>query len=199
MSSAVTSVERPALQDTPAEDYAHIQESSTHYCGAILDIVRDDIELDGQLLRREYMTHDDAVAVMPIREGAGGEEVLLIRQYRHPIRRIMWEIPAGLLDIEGEGAEAAARRELYEEADLVGGELTQLVQLYATPGCSTELYTIYAARGCEQATEPFERTEEEAAIERFWLPFDEVLRAVQSGALRSPTLVTAVLAYASME
>lgn len=191
------SAQRPALQDTPAEDYAHIQESHTHYRGAILDIVRDDIELEGQILRREYMTHDDAVAVLPIREGERGEEVLLIRQYRHPIRRIMWEIPAGLLDIEGEGAEVAARRELYEEADLVGGELMQLVQLYATPGCSTELYTIYAARGCEQADEPFERTEEEAAIERFWIPFDDVLRAVRAGDLRSPTLVTAVLAYAS--
>ena len=86
----------PALQDTPAEGYASIQESKTHYRGAILDILRDDIELDGHVLHREYMTHDDAVAVLPVREGEKGEEVLLIRQYRHPIRRIMWEIPAGL-------------------------------------------------------------------------------------------------------
>lgn len=186
------------LHDSPAPDYVRVTGSQTHYRGKILDIVCDDIELDEQLLRREYMIHDDAVAVLPVREGESGEEVLLIRQYRHPIRRIMWEIPAGLLDIEGEEAEEAARRELYEEADLVGGELTQLVQLYATPGSSTELYTIYVARDCEQAAEPFERTEEEAAIERFWMPFDEVLRAVRAGDLRSPTLVTAVLAYASM-
>lgn len=188
----------PVLQDTPVPDYARVTESQTHYRGKILDIVCDEIELDGQLLRREYMTHDDAVAVLPVRGGERGEEVLLIRQYRHPIRRIMWEIPAGLLDIEGESAQEAARRELYEEADLVGGELTQLVQLYATPGCSTELYTIYAARGCEQASVPFERTEEEAAIERFWMPFDEVLSAVRAGDLRSPTLVAAVFAYASL-
>lgn len=188
----------PILKDTPALEYARVTKSQIHYRGKILDIVCDAIELNRQLLRREYMIHDDAVAVLPIREGERGEEVLLIRQYRHPIRRIMWEIPAGLLDIEGEGAEAAARRELYEEADLVGGELTQLVQLYATPGCSTELYAIYVARGCEQAEEPFECTEEEAAIERFWLPFDDVLKAVRAGDLRSPTLVTAVLAHASL-
>ncbi|MBR5950102.1 MAG: NUDIX hydrolase [Actinomycetaceae bacterium] len=188
-------MERPDLQDVPVENYAHIRDTSTHYRGAIFDIVRDDIDFNGQILRREYMIHDDAVAVLPVREGRGGEEVLLIRQYRHPIKHMMWEIPAGLLDVDGESTKAAARRELYEETDLVGGELTQIVQLYATPGCSTEMYTMYVARGCEQADESFERTEEEAAIERFWVPFDEVLRAVQSGALRSPTLVTAILAY----
>lgn len=188
---------RPELRDKPAHNYVSVAGSETHYKGAIFDVVADHFSLGESTLRREYMLHDDAVAVLVLREGERGEEVLLIRQYRHPIRHVMWEIPAGLLDIEGEGPEEAARRELYEEADMVGGELTQLLQMYSSPGCSTEMYTIYSARGCKEADVPFERSDEEADIQRFWLPLTDVVAAVRAGDLRSPTLVSAVLAYIS--
>lgn len=190
----------PTLKDCAVPQHARMGASATYYEGAIMDVVVDEFALGGgEPMRREYIRHDDAVAVLALRSVAAGEEALLIRQYRHPIRHIMWEIPAGLLDIDGEDSVVAAQRELYEEADLVGGELTQLVQMYATPGCSTELYTIYVARGCTEADVPFERTEEEAEIERFWVPFDELLAAVQRGDLRSPTLVAATLAYAAQQ
>ncbi len=188
------------LADVEAPDHARIHETEEHYKGAIMDVVVDTLSLAGGApMRREYIEHDDAVAVLALRgsEAGAGEEMLLIRQYRHAVRRIMWEIPAGLLDVEGEDPAAAASRELYEEADLVGGSLQRLVGMYSSPGCSTELYTIYVARGCVEADTPFERTEEEAEIERYWVPFGDVLEAVRRGDLRSPTLVSAVLAYAA--
>ena len=196
----------PLLADAAVPEHVTTLASKRHYEGAIMDVVVDQIALaDGQELRREFIEHDDAVGVLALRdghaadggEGEAGEEMLLIRQYRHPVRGMLWEIPAGLLDIEGEDPAEAARRELYEEADLVAGSLERLVSMYASPGCSTELYTIYAARGCAEAEVPFERTEEEAEIERRWVPVREVLAAVRRGDLHSPTLVSAVLAYAA--
>ncbi|MBP3222367.1 MAG: NUDIX hydrolase, partial [Actinomycetaceae bacterium] len=138
----------------------------------------------------------DAVAILPIRMGDNGdEEVLLIRQYRHPIRHIMWEIPAGLLDVEGETAELAAHRELGEEVDMVAGSLEPLINMYATTGCSDEQYMIFIARDVHASDVVFDRQDEEAEIESFWVPLSRVCQAIYAGDLRSPTLVTAILAY----
>ncbi|MCF2706168.1 NUDIX hydrolase [Arcanobacterium haemolyticum] len=184
------------LKDAVAQDHVGLRERLVPYRGSILDLVEDHITLGDSELTREYIDHDDAVAIVAIRDGECGEEVLLIRQYRHPIRRMMWEIPAGLLDIEGEPPLQAAARELREETDMVADSYEPLVNFFVSPGCSAERLHVFLARGVHRAESVFERTEEESEIEVSWHPLDEVVTAILAGDLACPTLVSGVLAYA---
>ena len=68
---------------------------------------------DDELAERDVVLHPGAVAVLALDDV---QQVLLIRQYRHPVGRLLWEIPAGLRDVSGETPWATARRELLEEA-----------------------------------------------------------------------------------
>ena len=73
--------------------------------------------------------------------------MLLIQQYRHPIRHRDWEIPAGLLDIAGESPLETAQRELVEEADLDAADWEPLVSIFTTPGGNDEVVHLFLARG----------------------------------------------------
>ena len=73
------------------------------------------------------------IAVVVLRGESEGEEILLERQYRHPVKAELWEIPAGLLDIPGEDPRIAAERELAEEADLVADRWDVLVDYFTSP------------------------------------------------------------------
>ncbi|CAM5675810.1 ADP-ribose pyrophosphatase OS=Streptomyces violarus OX=67380 GN=FHS41_006495 PE=4 SV=1 [Streptomyces violarus] len=74
----------------------------------------DDVVMpDGTVVGRDYQVHPGSVAVLALDEA---DRVLVLRQYRHPVRHKLWEIPAGLLDVPGENPLHAAQRELYEEA-----------------------------------------------------------------------------------
>lgn len=185
------------LQDEEVTAHASILSSATEYRGFIFDVIVDDIELasTSARMRREFIKHDDAVAVLAVRDGESGEEVLLIRQYRHPVRHLMWEIPAGLLDVVGEDPVAAAARELAEEADLGASEFSFLASFYTSPGCSDEQLDVYLARGVYPVETDFEREDEEEEIETAWVPLRDVAAAVLAGNLRSPSLVVGVLAY----
>src|SRR5690606_21419645 len=145
----------------------------------------------GETIVREYMDHTGAVAILALDDQ---DRVLLIKQYRHPVRARDWEIPAGLLDIAAEDALPAAQRELAEEADLVASEWNVLAEFYTTPGGSDEAIRIYLARGLSPASEAFDRTAEEADIEVRWAPLDEVVDAVLDRRLQNPSLVVGALA-----
>src|SRR5690606_30978577 len=87
--------------------------------GRVWDVRRDTVDLgEAGTVTREYVDHPGAVAVLALREDRGLAEVLLIQQYRHPVGAFEWELPAGLLDVDGEPPVVAAARELTEEADL---------------------------------------------------------------------------------
>ncbi|WP_307857560.1 NUDIX hydrolase [Paenarthrobacter sp. DKR-5] len=165
------------------------------YNGRIWDVVSDTFELSdgGDRLTRDYIGHPGAVAVLPLNEAG---EVLLLKQYRHPVQMTLWEIPAGLLDVEGEDFVAGAARELAEEADLVAEQWNVLADLFNSPGSSSEAIRIYLARGLSEVPEAerHERTEEEAEIEHRWVPLEEAVRAVLDGRLHNPSAVVGVLA-----
>ena len=117
------------------------------------------------------------------------DEVLLVRQFREPIRRRMLEIPAGLRDVEAEDAEACARRELLEET---GHEATRISRLgfafYASSGLTDERYELFtAATGPEASAEP------EAGIEVVRMPFQAALRAVEDGIIVDAKTALALL------
>ncbi|MEO3932786.1 NUDIX domain-containing protein [Pseudarthrobacter sp. ATCC 49987] len=172
--------------------------SRTVYEGRIWDVVSDSFQLndDGDPLVRDYIDHPGAVAILPMNDAG---EVLLIKQYRHPVGMDLWEIPAGLLDVEGEDFVAGAARELAEEADLVAGTWNVLADFFNSPGSSSEAIRIYLARDLSDVPghELHVRTDEEAEIELHWIPLEAAVLAVLEGRLHNPSAVVGVLAAAA--
>lgn len=185
-------VQEIADQPRPHEVVA----SQVVWNGRIVDMIKDHvIVVEGQEpVVREYTRHPGAVAVVVLRGESGGEEILLERQYRHPVKAELWEIPAGLLDIPGEDPRIAAERELAEEADLVADRWDVLVDYFTSPGGSTEPLRIFLARDLRAADEVFDREDEEATMEYAWVRLDDALTMVLDGRLHNPSAVIGVLA-----
>lgn len=172
--------------------------SETVFAGKIWDVVSEKFLLqeDAEPLTREYIQHPGAVAILALDDQ---ERVLLLRQYRHPVRMDLWEIPAGLLDVDGEDFVAAAARELAEEADLTATEWHVLTDLFLSPGSSSEALRIYLAQGIAEVPneDRHTRTHEEAEIELAWVPLEEAVEAVLAGRIHSPSATAAILAAAA--
>jgi 8-oxo-dGTP pyrophosphatase MutT (NUDIX family) len=182
------------VRDEPAP--APVVASRLVHRGRIWDLHSDDVDLGhGAAVVRDYVRHPGAVAVIAL-DDAG--RVLLQRQYRHPVRSMLWEPPAGLLDGEGESLRDAAARELAEEADLVAAQWDVLVDYYTTPGSSDEAIRIFLARGLTEVAEDerHQREDEERDMAAVWLPLDEAVAAVLGGRVHNPSAVVGVLAAA---
>lgn len=174
--------------------------SEVVFPGRVWDVVRDRVDLGSAgTVVREYVEHPGAVAVLALRQDRGTEEILLIRQYRHPIGAWEWELPAGLLDVSGEEPWVGAARELAEEADLRADRWDLLSEYVASPGGMNEALRIYLARDLSDvpAVERHVRTEEEADLAVRWAPLEAVLAAVRSGAMRNAAAI--IGAYAINE
>lgn len=184
-------------EDVPLRDVLanrKVLERKASFSGGVWDVVTDRVRLDPSTeVTRDVVAHPGAVAILAAREPG---EVLLVRQYRHPVGREMWEPPAGLLDVEGEDPLAAAKRELREEGDVTAGEWNVLQDFFTSPGGSSEAIRIYLARDIEPVPpdERHERVDEERDMLQRWWPVDEVLAGVAAGDLACPTLVVGALA-----
>jgi len=149
---------------------------------------------DDERAERDVVIHPGAVAVLALDEA---QQVLLIRQYRHPVRRLLWEIPAGLRDVAGEPPWATARRELLEEAGYRARDWRVLADYYTSPGFSTERLRVFLARDLEfvpEAERDFIPEAEEAQLLIAWLPLDEAVRKVFAGDLHNGVAALAILA-----
>lgn len=164
--------------------------------GKVWDLAGDVVDLGDSQVLREYVDHPGAVAVIALDDEG---RVLLLSQYRHPVRHELWEPPAGLLDVEGENPAAAAARELAEEADLVAGSWWRLVEFFTSPGGSDERIVVFLARDLSPVADAdrYERVDEEATMVPVWVPLDDAVDAALGGRLHSPTAVTGVLAAAA--
>lgn len=160
------------------------------YTGRVWDVRHEAFSYNGSSVTRDFVDHTGAVAILAMDER---DRVLLIRQYRHPVRARLWEIPAGLLDVNGEKARDAAERELAEEADLEATTWSVLADYYTSPGGSDEAIRIFLATGISERETRYERQEEEADIEKCWIPLDAAVDAVRDRTVQNPSLVTAVL------
>ena len=170
--------------------------SSTELLSSRVITVRNDTVRfpDNQLAERELVIHPGAVAVLPLDDAF---RVLVIRQYRHPVGRLLWEIPAGLRDVAGEPTWATARRELLEEAGYRARDWRVLADYYSSPGYSTERLRIFLARDLElvpPAERDFVPEHEEAHLLSAWLPLGEAVRKVFAGDLHNGVAALAILA-----
>lgn len=179
------------LSDEPVE--LEVAESELVYEGRVWDVRNDTFAYNGEQIARQYVDHPGAAAIVAVDDH---ERILLIQQYRHPIRHRDWEIPAGLLDVAGETPLQSAVRELAEEADLVASSWEPLVSVFTTPGGNDEVVHLFLARGLSAAGETHPREAEEADIRVEWVPLEQVVDGVLAGRLRNGILAIGVLATA---
>ncbi|MDX2854520.1 NUDIX domain-containing protein [Actinacidiphila glaucinigra] len=178
------------LKDSPEE--WRVTATATPFTGKKTSVRTDDVVMpDGSVARRDYQVHPGSVAVLALDDR---DRVLVLKQYRHPVRMKLWEIPAGLLDVPGENPLHAAQRELYEEAHVKAEDWRVLTDVYTTPGGCDEAVRIFLARGLSEVEgDRFEVSEEEADMEFARVPVDELVRGVLAGELHNNCLVVGVL------
>lgn len=177
------------LADEPFEP--EVLESSVGYAGRVWDVREEAFRYGDDVLRRHFMDHPGAVAVLAL---DAEDRVCLIRQYRHPVRLREWELPAGLLDLAGESPLAAAQRELGEEVDLVATSWSLLADFANSPGGSNEVIRVFLARDLASTGAVYERTAEEADMLVRWVPLKEIVEAVRAGRVQNAIITVAVLA-----
>lgn len=164
------------------------------YSGAIVALRQDRVAMPGgRIAEREVIEHHGAVAVLALDDDG---QVVLIRQYRHPLGTRLLELPAGLLDIDGEDPLTAAKRELAEETGLVAAEWSVLVDVALSPGFTDEALRVFVATGLSATDRP-DPEHEEADLELVRLPLAEAVRAALAGEIVNATAVAGVLAYAA--
>lgn len=161
--------------------------------GRVIGVRRDDVRRNGSTFTRDVVVHPGAVGVIAL---DAEENVLLVRQYRHPVGHRLYEPPAGLLDVEGEDYLAAAQRELYEEGHVRANDWRVLVDGFTSPGMTSEALRIYLARELVEVpeSERHDGVDEEAEMPVSWAPLDRLVDGVLAGDLHNPTLVMGALA-----
>lgn len=181
------------MTGSPEYSVAH---SETVFTGRILTVRVDHVRMsDGEVADREVVEHIGAVAIVALDTDG---TIVMVNQYRHPLGLRLDELPAGLLDVDGEPALEAARRELAEEADLTAARWDVLLDLYPSPGFSTEAIRIYLARELAPVPERdrFVPEHEEITMTVRRLPLDEAVGHALSGAITNASAVAGILAAA---
>lgn len=177
-----------------AEHAFETTSSQLLHSGKIFALRRDEVLMPGgATATREVVEHFGAVAVVAMDSVSPDGNIPLIYQYRHPLGRRLWELPAGLLDVHGEPPQLAAGRELVEEAGLTASDWQVLVDLDSTPGFSDESVRVYLATGLTEVGRP-EAHDEEADLQLRWYPIAEAARMVFSGEIVNAIAVAGVLA-----
>ncbi|MEV4256331.1 NUDIX hydrolase [Spirillospora sp. NPDC049652] len=176
----------------PTEDAEEV------FAGHVFRVRRDRVRMpngDGsELVGRDVVEHPGSVGVLALDDR---DRVLLLRQYRHPVGRYLWEAPAGLRDKAGEPLHELAARELLEESGYRAGRWDVLVDLFPSSGMSDERSRLFLARDLVRVPDEeidFERVHEEADMPVVWVPLDEAVRKALAGELHNMLAVTGVLA-----
>jgi 8-oxo-dGDP phosphatase len=174
-----------------AEHVFETTSSETLHTGKIFALRIDHVRMPGgKIVTREVVEHYGAVAIVAMDDDG---RIPMVYQYRHPIGRRLWELPAGLLDINGEAPHLTAARELREEVGLHAQNWQVLVDLDSTPGFSDESVRVYLATGLTQVGRP-EAHDEEADMTVQWYPIAEAVQRIFSGEIVNSLAVGGILA-----
>ncbi|GAA3462254.1 NUDIX domain-containing protein [Saccharothrix longispora] len=161
------------------------------HVGRVVALRVDEVAMPGGgTAKREVVEHLGAVAVVALDDDGG---VTLVHQYRHPLGRRLWELPAGLLDAGGESPREAAARELAEEVGLAATEWVTLVDVAVSPGFTDEVVRVFLARGLSVVDRDVQG-EEEADLEARTFPLDEAVAMALAGEIVNGPAVAGLLA-----
>jgi len=169
-----------------------MRERTDVFHGRVWSVVRDSVRIGDQDSVRDVLIHPGAVAVIALDDD---DRVLLIRQYRHPVGMYLFEPPAGLLDVPGEDPLHTARRELAEEAGVAADRWNVLVDLFNSPGGSSEAIRVYLARDLTALSGGRVGTgeAEEAHLPQAWVPVEQAADLVLDGRIGSPSVVAGIM------
>ena len=161
------------------------------YTGRILALRVDDVAMPGGgQAKREVVEHHGAVAIVALDDD---DQVTLIHQYRHPLGRRIWELPAGLIDHLGEEPLSSAKRELVEEVGLAAEHWSVLVDVAASPGFTDEVVRVFLATGLSVVDRELLGDEEADLVARK-VPLTEAVRMALAGEIVNGAAVGGILA-----
>ena len=180
-----------------SHDY-EVLSSETVYDGHVVTLRLDTVAMPGGGESvREVVRHGGAVGIVALDDE---DRVVMLRQYRHPVGEHLWEVPAGLLDVDGEAPVDAARRELAEEVQLSAERWSLLTTHHPSPGFCDEKVLLYLAEGLSSVDRPegfvVEHEEADMTVER--VPLAEAVQWVFDGTIRNSLAAIGVLAAAQL-
>jgi len=170
-----------------------ITKSEVAFAGRIWNVQRETVDYPTGEITREFVAHPGAVAVVAVDDA---HRVLMISQYRHPVREVLWEIPAGLCDVAGEPRIETARRELLEETGYIAETVEPLIEFYTTPGGNDEKISIFLARGLKFVGHDLELEGEEIDMTVHWVPLNEAVQSILASKVKSPAAQVGLMALA---
>jgi 8-oxo-dGTP pyrophosphatase MutT (NUDIX family) len=184
------------------EDAPHayaVLASEEVFTGHIISLRRDTVAMPGGGDSvREVVHHPGAVGIVALDDEG---RVVMLRQYRHPVGEHLWELPAGLRDVDGEPPLATARRELAEEVQLAADRWSLLTTQYPSPGFCDEQVVVYLAEGLSEVARPdgftVEHEELDMTVER--VPLADAVQQVFDGSIRNSLAIIGVLAAAQVK
>jgi 8-oxo-dGTP pyrophosphatase MutT (NUDIX family) len=177
-------------------DQFPVVESTVTYEGVMSTLRVDRIATpSGRVTSREVAQRPDAVAVVPL---TTDDQVVMLRQYRHPVGRYELEIPAGLMDVAGEAEDQAAQRELAEEIGMAAGQLERLTRFWNSAGWTDEATTVFVGRDLRAAApaDDFVAEAEEADMEVVRMPLHEAVALARTGGIADAKTVIGLLLVA---
>lgn len=182
------------LEDT--ERRYPVAGSRQRFRGPVIGVRTDEVVMpNGEAVPRDVVEHPGAVGVIAL---DACDRLLLIKQYRHPPARLLWEPPAGLLDEPGEQPLDTAMRELFEEAGYRAQRWHVLVDAFTSPGMTDEAVRIYLARDLSPVADEdrYVGEHEEADMPIEWIALPDAVDAVLAGRIHNPLAIIGLLAAA---
>ncbi|MDO8733532.1 MAG: NUDIX hydrolase [Elusimicrobiota bacterium] len=159
------------------------------YGGKILSFYVDDVSLpNGKIAEREYIRQPQAAAVIPI---ISRQKIVLVKQYRYPIKKVTYEIPAGKLD-DGEKAIDCIKRELAEETGFTSHNIKKLISFYPSTAFSTEKLHIFVAKNLKKVKA---HPDEDEFIEPVIIDYKKALKWIESGKIKDAKTLIGLLYY----
>jgi ADP-ribose pyrophosphatase len=157
--------------------------------GRAVNLRIDTIEKkSGQVTTREIVEHQDCIAIVVV---DGADNIVMVKQFRTPVNRVLLEIPAGGVE-DGEDPEDCVRRELQEETGYLPGKIERLGGFYAAPGYCSEYLHVFLATDLSESRLIAEDTDE---IEVVRIPVPEVLKMIDSGEICDAKSIAGLLKY----
>ena len=162
-------------------------ESQSIFRGAVFEVVRDRLrEENGFEIVREIVRHSGGAGCLPLFDDV---RIALVKQYRHPARRELLEIPAGKIE-SGETPMACAMRELEQEIGFRAGRIEALAEFYSTPGFCEERLYVYLATDLQPVEQNLDHDE---FVEVVYLPFTEAVMMAERGEFEDSKTIIALL------
>ncbi len=160
--------------------------SQVVYDGKVMTVIRDDVEVaDGHKSFREVVLHSGGVVIAAMKDS---ETILLVKQYRYPLKQTVYELPAGKLEV-GENPDEACKRELEEETGYRAKNWKSLGYINTTPGICTEKLYLYLASDLDYVGE---HPDEGEIIKCFEYKLSDVIAMINNGEINDAKTICAL-------